>query len=134
MHRYTFYAICLIAVTLLLSTVVPHFSIMGILVALFFFSSSQDRKPTSYTDYQYSAPIENVPPRYYDSYREYLSSDKWRDLRSIVLLRDSHTCQDCGATTSLQVHHLHYDGIDTMTFTTDQLITVCSGCHDIRHS
>ena len=77
---------------------------------------------------------DRVPPRYYKAYREYLQSTAWKHLRQKVLLRDDYRCTSCGVTdTVLYIHHIHYTGIDTMTFVPKQLITLCSKCHDIAH-
>lgn len=49
--------------------------------------------------------------------------------RDIVLARDNHTCQECGATPDkLHVHHLAY-GTDDLA----DLITLCPACHKLRH-
>lgn len=78
--------------------------------------------------------ILKVPPQYYAQYSAYLRSDEWKALRKVVLKRDRYTCVDClNHGLKLQVHHIHYDGIETMTFTPDQLVSVCHRCHDIRH-
>ncbi len=39
----------------------------------------------------------------FDSYR----GPNWRQQRRAALVRDQHTCQRCGATEHLQVHHIH---------------------------
>ena len=59
-----------------------------------------------------------------------------------VLLRDQYTCQDCGWTHKkwnrsdprhLEVHHVR-PHVDKGANTADNLITLCTICHDIRHS
>ena len=58
-----------------------------------------------------------------------------------VLVRDNYTCQDCGWTHEqwnrsdprhLEAHHIkpHAAGGEN---TTDNLITLCNICHDVRH-
>lgn len=37
------------------------------------------------------------------------STTAWRNLRQLVLARDHHRCQVCGATAKLEVHHLDGD-------------------------
>lgn len=84
-----------------------------------------------------------VPSEYYNDYSAYLKSDAWRSFRKLVLKRDKYRCVDCGIKAyhktyctygeRLQVHHLHYDGIETMTFSIDQCVSVCKQCHDKRH-
>lgn len=103
------------------------------------YNSKESKQTTNLFDQH----IEIVPPEYYAHYSVYLKSQEWRDLRKMVLKRDKYRCIDCKVKAyhkdfcplgdKLQVHHLHYDGIDTMTFTMDQLVSVCNRCHDIRH-
>lgn len=59
-----------------------------------------------------------------------------------VLSRDQYRCQDCGWTHEkwnrsdprhLEVHHVR-PHVDKGTNTDDNLITLCTVCHDIRHS
>jgi hypothetical protein len=91
----------------------------------------------SYTvdlDHHVHVPLEKVPPEYYSAYAVYLKSPEWRALRKQVLKRDKYHCVDCSAyDIPLQVHHEHYDGIETMTFTTEQCVSVCHSCHATRH-
>lgn len=87
--------------------------------------------------------IDYVPQEYYTAYSKYLKSQEWRALRRLVLKRDKYTCVDCSVRgynqdynpdgPFLQVHHLHYDGIETMTFTIEQCVSLCPTCHDKRH-
>lgn len=77
----------------------------------------------------------SVPSEYYVAYRVYLRSSEWKLLRKQALVRDGHRCQMCGYIgDTLQVHHLHYKGIETMTFHLDQLQTLCTICHNEVHS
>ena len=41
------------------------------------------------------------------SYRDYLASERWHELRRQALDRDLETCRDCGAPAS-EVHHIVY--------------------------
>jgi hypothetical protein len=85
-------------------------------------------------DHHVHVPLEKVPPEYYEAYKQYLKSPEWRALRKQVLKRDSYHCVDCSdCDIPLQVHHEHYDGIESMTFTTEQCVSVCHSCHAIRH-
>lgn len=83
-----------------------------------------------------------IPTQYKEEYTTYLKSTEWKTLRKLVLKRDKYRCVDCNVVAlsswntdgeKLQVHHIHYDGIDTMTFTAEQCVSVCSNCHSIRH-
>lgn len=92
---------------------------------------------TPYTvdlDHHVHVPLQKVPPEYYSAYAVYLKSPEWRALRKQVLKRDSYRCVDCSdCDIPLQVHHIHYDGVELMTFTTEQCVSVCHSCHAIRH-
>lgn len=65
-------------------------------------------------------------------YDAYLRSDEWRKKRKIVLERDGHVCQGCGANRATEVHHLTYQHIyHEFLF---ELTSLCAGCHDRIHS
>lgn len=66
-----------------------------------------------------------------DNYEKYLESAHWREIREIRLAIDNHTCQKCGATTNLHVHHKTYARIGDEEF--DDLITLCADCHNSVH-
>jgi 5-methylcytosine-specific restriction endonuclease McrA len=57
---------------------------------------------------------------------------KWRKTKNICLIRDDFTCQVCGYTKYLQVHHIYpkaeYYGL---FFDIGTLITLCKKCHDV---
>ena len=58
----------------------------------------------------------------------------WTDLKKFVLLRDRYMCKDCGkqSLTGLKVHHIEkiLSGGENSP---DNLITLCSACHNKRH-
>ena len=62
-------------------------------------------------------------------------SDEWRRIRAIVLQRDGFVCQSCGQEVEraeADVHHL----VPRSSGGTDHpsnLITLCDGCHAVRH-
>jgi hypothetical protein len=71
----------------------------------------------------------------FSDYKEYLSSDLWKDLSRATLKRKSKICARCGGKAN-QVHHRSYSlevlkgdrgDID------EQLVSVCGGCHNIIH-
>jgi 5-methylcytosine-specific restriction endonuclease McrA len=85
-------------------------------------------------DHHVHVPLAKVPPEYYEAYSKYLKSPEWRALRKLVLKRDKYKCVDCkDYDIPLQVHHIHYDGVESMTFSTDQCVAVCHTCHERRH-
>ena len=64
-------------------------------------------------------------------YAAYINSSDWQQKRQHVLARDEHTCQDCGATEHLHVHHLTYENLGDEPHW--ELITLCEDCHFTRH-
>lgn len=113
-----------------------------LLIALIGLHKTKDETPSE-DIYNVHVPIQEVPLEYHKAYTAYLKSPEWRSLRKLVLKRDKYRCVDCRVRayhqdicpdgTMLQVHHLHYDGISTMTFSPDQCVSVCKDCHNIRH-
>lgn len=62
-----------------------------------------------------------------------LDPEAYQQLCRQVLQRDGWRCQQCGNSTNLQVHHLQLraqSGDDAE----QNLITLCSKCHDQIHS
>jgi RNA-directed DNA polymerase len=56
---------------------------------------------------------------------------EWRNTRDDVLARDKHRCQDCGANTNIDVHHIverRKGGQDEP----ENLVTLCEKCHVAR--
>ena len=63
---------------------------------------------------------------------EYLSSKEWKTKRIQVKDRDNYSCQICGSTKDLHVHHMSgYDLIPNEPISC--LITLCSVCHKAEH-
>lgn len=55
-------------------------------------------------------------------------------LRKYALKRDSFTCQECGATDNLQVHHIKPKKYHPeLSNNLDNLITLCKNCHLKAH-
>lgn len=59
-------------------------------------------------------------------------SKRWLLLRGRVLLRDNHTCRNCGAFNARQVDHIKpiEDGGDR--WAEDNLQTLCDSCHSAK--
>jgi len=64
-------------------------------------------------------------------YDSYLTSDAWKAKRYQRLGLDGFSCQGCGATGSLDVHHRHYVTLGSEDMT--DLVSVCRFCHDEIH-
>lgn len=71
--------------------------------------------------------------------KKFYNSKKWQEIRQIVLQRDFHICQLCGEANANIVHHkieltiFNIDNTD-ITLNANNLITLCSICHDEVHS
>ena len=64
-------------------------------------------------------------------YDRYFRSDKWRDLRELVLQRAGGICEGCGRRRAIQVHHLTYQhaGAEFLW----ELRAICGSCHKRIH-
>jgi 5-methylcytosine-specific restriction endonuclease McrA len=56
---------------------------------------------------------------------------EWKQLREVILARDSHRCRLCGADAYLHIHH--QDG-DRTNDAPENLITLCERCHSRVHA
>ena len=68
-----------------------------------------------------------------ESYRRYIKSLCWKRTRLAVLRRARWACQNCGGNlVQLHAHHLCYDrcGMER----DEDLVALCSACHDSVHS
>lgn len=68
--------------------------------------------------------------------RDYPPTEEWQSLRQVVLERDDHRCQGCGAgVADAAEHHVHHivplgcGGTNTRS----NLITLCDECHGRIH-
>lgn len=66
-------------------------------------------------------------------YQDFLASDYWQSVRQQVLARDSHRCQSCDTTRRLQVHHKTYENHGEEHLHLEDLVTLCSDCHQAVH-
>jgi len=66
-----------------------------------------------------------------ETYKQYLRSDTWQQLRSKRLAIDEYRCQRCGCPYGLQVHHLFYPETLGTEDPYKDLITLCRPCHEI---
>jgi len=65
-------------------------------------------------------------------YQTHLQNPLWKSKRKEILERDNYTCVKCGATSTLEVHHLNYKG-KPWEVPNAWLITVCKECHTKLH-
>lgn len=56
----------------------------------------------------------------------------WRPAKAFALKRDEYTCQQCGSTENLEVHHWepYFVSFDNSP---DNLVTFCRSCHQDKH-
>lgn len=85
-----------------------------------------ERRPKSKT--QASSSVEVMKGPWWDRYREHLQSPHWAGIRTRRLALDDEQCAGCGATESLQVHHLTYERMGAELLS--DLVTLCASCHD----
>lgn len=65
--------------------------------------------------------------QWWSKYKVYLRSDKWREKRERVLVRDNYQCQACRAAPATQVHHKTYKHVfDELLW---ELESICNDCH-----
>ena len=65
-------------------------------------------------------------------YKIYLNSAQWRIFRWNVRKYFNFTCQRCGSTSSLDVHHLHYETIGEESI--HDVTLLCRTCHESEHN
>jgi 1-aminocyclopropane-1-carboxylate deaminase/D-cysteine desulfhydrase-like pyridoxal-dependent ACC family enzyme len=63
-----------------------------------------------------------------DNYNNYINSLEWQAKAAQRKALDLYTCQTCGATERLEVHHKHYRTLGNESM--DDLITLCRDCHE----
>lgn len=67
----------------------------------------------------------------FSTYREYLQSDLWKDIRTEVLEKNKHKCFFCGCK-AFEVHHLWYS-LNTLSRVNEYYINglkaICRNCH-----
>lgn len=65
----------------------------------------------------------------YKSYKQYLGSNKWTEIRLRVLARDNAVCCSCHKPRASQVHHLSYSMAALNGDDDSQLRSICPKCH-----
>jgi 5-methylcytosine-specific restriction endonuclease McrA len=64
------------------------------------------------------------------TYREYLESPRFTELRREAIARDGGRCRLCGSRMALEVHHRDYSTVGTPDELED-LTTLCADCHEL---
>jgi hypothetical protein len=65
------------------------------------------------------------------TYRDYLHSDNWRELRREAFALVNNRCVNCGGTAS-ELHHLNYFNLQHETIGID-VVPLCGKCHKFCH-
>src|SRR5262245_28737419 len=63
---------------------------------------------------------------------QWYRSPKWKLTTKLRRLLNP-TCQDCGATHSLETHHNTYENLGIEVLFLGDLDVLCPDCHDMRH-
>ena len=67
-----------------------------------------------------------------DFSKQFYKSQRWKQIREFVLMRDKYLCQKCGSPAS-EVHHIIPVTEDNISFgethTEDNLVSLCRDCH-----
>lgn len=77
----------------------------------------------------YSYRNENLRAMGFRSYRAYLASDLWKQIRARVLERTGGRCERCRKRPASQIHHRAYDPATLRGENIDSLTAACAGCH-----
>lgn len=87
----------------------------------------KDQERTAFRQWAFEKQNNNWRQRY----ETHLNSDKWRQLRHLVLQRDNHICQSCLLVRASEVHHKTYDRLGNEA--AFDLVSLCSSCHKQIH-
>lgn len=66
-----------------------------------------------------------------EDYRDYLSSDDWKERRKEMMEEAGWVCNECG-NKATQLHHLAYDNLGCEELDID-VIPLCTACHREVH-
>jgi hypothetical protein len=70
----------------------------------------------------------------FKSYNDLLRNPRWQKKRLEIMQRDNWSCRCCSDTESeLHVHHLLYSAENPWDEENENLITLCSCCHEAAH-
>ncbi len=65
-------------------------------------------------------------------YSNYKKTKLWKQIKTRILERDQSKCQRCKGRAEV-VHHISYLPMVMLGLEDSQLISLCSGCHNIVH-
>jgi hypothetical protein len=64
-------------------------------------------------------------------YKGYLASDRWNQIRKVVIELARDTCEVCRLERATQVHHKNYNQVGYEEI--EDLIAICARCHNKIH-
>jgi hypothetical protein len=73
----------------------------------------------------------SVSPKKRISYKQYLQTEHWKEVRQFALNRAKYRCQTCSGQNNLNVHHNTYRSLWKEKAT--DVIVLCEECHVIFH-
>ena len=83
---------------------------------------------------RYEFPVEEVKERIlHMDYQDFLKTPYWKSIAYFVKAEAGGKCSVCGATKTLEVHHLTYDNHGDELHHLDDLVCVCKKCHENQH-
>ena len=68
---------------------------------------------------------------WFKEHNEYLNSSAWKEKRKLVLKRAAGTCEGCGISPPVEVHHRTYENWKLEFLF--ELVAVCNECHQRLH-
>lgn len=68
------------------------------------------------------------------NYEEELKDVRWLKRRVDILIKRNFTCEICGGTYNLQIHHKKYHkSCRPWEYDDDDLVCLCQNCHELQH-
>ncbi len=80
---------------------------------------------------EFNATLESLG---FASYREYLLSELWKDIRRAVFDHHGETCVGCRRTRATQIHHKEYTKPAMLGENLNLLVPLCGQCHKHAHA
>lgn len=71
---------------------------------------------------------------YTKTYNEYLKDPRWKAFRTFIFAVRGKSCEVCGATDHIQIHHPKYIfGRKPWEYTCNEVLVLCGHCHKKAH-
>lgn len=108
------------------------FATLFILFGLFYDEISPKKKKRRYTEETPLTDKENYILSKLN-YNTYMQSQEWKNI-SQTFKTAAGKCTDCGTTKDLVLHHLRYKNLGYELEYPEDVVVLCSTCHNYRHS